>query len=162
MPWSQDIYASDTDPHAYDLAGTSVSRGRFFFDGEPAHYAVGAPKADHLRGRVYLCPDCFSESSSSFPRSSEFLFPHDSITLNGRHFGERFGHSVCAVNLDGDRFDDLVVGAPLYSEKNGVRFCTKKMILRSINITNPGSSLIYRFLLSSCTISGPFTCSEPP
>ena len=132
MPWSQDIYASDADPHAYDLAGTSVSRGRFFFDGEPAHYAVGAPKADHLRGRVYICHDCFSESSSSFPRSSEFLFPHDSITLNGRHFGERFGHSVCAVNLDGDRFDDLVVGAPLYSEKNGVSFCTKKLILWSI------------------------------
>ena len=80
------------------------------------------PKADHLRGRVYLCPDCFSESSSSIFRSdfSEIFFPHESLTLNGRHFGERFGHSVCAVNLDGDRFDDLVVGAPLYSEKNRV------------------------------------------
>ena len=94
------------------------------------HYAVGAPKADHLRGRVYLCPDCFSESSSSLLRSSEIYFPHDSLTLNGRHFGERFGHSVCAVNLDADRFDDLVVGAPLYSEKNGVRMFFGRKYLR--------------------------------
>ena len=120
VPWSQDNHASEIDPHAYDFTGTSVSRGRFFFDGDAMHYAVGAPKADHLRGRVYLCPDCFSESSSTRLRSSEIFFPHDSLTVSGRHFGERFGHSVCAVNLDGDRFDDLVVGAPLYSEKSGV------------------------------------------
>ena len=45
VPWSEDNQASKNDPHAYDLAGTSVSRGRFFFDEEPRHYAVGAPKA---------------------------------------------------------------------------------------------------------------------
>lgn len=150
VPWSEDNHASEMDPHAYDFTGTSVTRGRFFFDRQKIHYAVGAPKADHLRGRVYLCPDCFSESSSSSFLRSGIFFPHDSLTLNGRHFGERFGHSVCAVNLDGDIFDDLVVGAPLYSEKNGVGF--KKLCL-------PYSYLHRCF--SSCTISAPSMYSEP-
>ena len=80
------------------------------------HFAIGAPKANSLRGRVYLCHDCFGEARG---RSYTHL-SMDSITLNGFKFGERFGHSVCAVDLNGDRVDDLVVGAPLYSEENQV------------------------------------------
>ena len=93
------------------------------FQGED-HYAIGAPKADRLRGRVYICLNCFNDISVRMA-NNRILFPEGSITLNGDDYGVgiggRFGQSVCAVDLDRDGYDDLVIGAPLYSEEHGVR-----------------------------------------
>ena len=36
----------------------------------------------------------------------------------GYQFGERFGHSLCATDLNGDGYHDLVVGAPLHGVGN--------------------------------------------
>ena len=36
----------------------------------------------------------------------------------GYQFGERFGHSLCATDLNGDGYHDLVVGAPLHGVRN--------------------------------------------
>ena len=36
----------------------------------------------------------------------------------GYQFGERFGHSLCATDLNGDGYHDLVVGAPLHGIEN--------------------------------------------
>ena len=36
----------------------------------------------------------------------------------GYQFGERFGHSLCATDLNGDGYHDLIVGAPLHGIGN--------------------------------------------
>jgi hypothetical protein len=36
--------------------------------------------------------------------------------LSALQYGSYFGHAVAAVDLDGDSYDDLVVGAPLFSD----------------------------------------------
>lgn len=38
-------------------------------------------------------------------------------TLKGSTFGEYFGSSLVAEDVNGDGYDDLVVGAPLFSKK---------------------------------------------
>ena len=40
--------------------------------------------------------------------------------IDGYQFGEKFGHSLCAVDIDGDGFDDLVVGAPFHARNEQV------------------------------------------
>ena len=42
------------------------------------------------------------------------------INLKGFQYGERFGHSLCAVDINNDGYDDLVVGAPYHSRNNQV------------------------------------------
>ena len=42
------------------------------------------------------------------------------INLKGFQYGERFGHSLCAVDINGDGYDDLVIGAPFHSYNNKV------------------------------------------
>jgi hypothetical protein len=73
-------------------------------------YAIGAPNANGYRGSVYICPNCFGDGEGS-----------DTPTeIHGTQIGERFGHTMCAVDVNGDGFDDIVVGAPLYSSKTTV------------------------------------------
>ena len=43
------------------------------------------------------------------------------INLKGYQYGEKFGHSLCAVDINGDGYDDLVVGAPFHSYNDKVR-----------------------------------------
>lgn len=76
-------------------------------------YAFAAPSGESLFGATYICPDCFKDSSV------EGVFA-DTIKLSGYQIGERFGHSLCAVDINGDNYDDLVVGAPLHSEGKSV------------------------------------------
>ena len=76
-------------------------------------YAMAAPSAARLLGAVYICPNCFDDGEEgSF---------HDTISITGYQIGERFGHSLCSVDINGDGYDDLVVGAPLHTEDNLVR-----------------------------------------
>ena len=39
------------------------------------------------------------------------------LILYGQQFGERFGHSIISIDLNGDGDDDLIVGAPLHTTK---------------------------------------------
>ena len=74
---------------------------------------MAAPSAARLLGAVYICPNCFDDGEEgSF---------HDTISITGYQIGERFGHSLCSVDINGDGYDDLVVGAPLHTEDNLVR-----------------------------------------
>ena len=45
------------------------------------------------------------------------------IKLKGFQYGEKFGHSICAVDINGDGYDDLVVGAPFHSSEDQVKSC---------------------------------------
>ena len=46
--------------------------------------------------------------------------PIGTIQLHGFQYGEKFGHSLCAVDINGDGYDDLVVGAPYHSNNDQV------------------------------------------
>lgn len=38
--------------------------------------------------------------------------------ITGEQIGAYFGYSLAAVDMDGDKLDDLVIGAPMYTESN--------------------------------------------
>ena len=96
------------DPHWYDQTGTSFAKGNFFkFNQDLEHFVVGAPNANRLQGRVYICHDCFGTKSHKNGRQLQ--------APNPQH-GERFGAAVAAVDINGDGYDDVVVGAPLHSQ----------------------------------------------
>jgi hypothetical protein len=69
------------------------------------HVAIGAPRQDHYFGQVTI----FEYEFISEKIDTKLL-------LAGEEFGAYFGFSVAAVDLNGDNFDDLLVGAPFYSE----------------------------------------------
>ena len=82
-------------------------------------YAVGSPSSASHQGRVYICPNCFLEvAANKYKKSFDLL--QDARVLQGTQFGEKFGHTVCAVDINGDGYHDLVVGAPLHASPNKV------------------------------------------
>ncbi|XP_059089625.1 integrin alpha-5-like [Tigriopus californicus] len=113
-PWSRVTLSNLGDPHTYDLAGSAIVRGRYYYDFGPNHYAVGAPKAIMMRGAVFVCPDCLSPQNT---RSDKVRFDKQGFSLEGFQLGSRFGQTLCTLDLNGDGFDDLVVGAPLFTTK---------------------------------------------
>ena len=105
-------------------------------------YAVGAPnvinKNGVLSGVVYLCPNCFMERAieDRIDINANYEFK-----LHGYQFGEKFGQTVIAIDVDGDGYDDLVVGAPLHSTDENVRSSNKsftninKIIIKRSKLT---------------------------
>ena len=97
------------DPHNMDLTGESLAQGKFFsFNLDKEHFVVGAPNANNLQGRAYICHDCFGTNYYKNGRTLIPLRPQS---------GERFGHAVAAVDINGDGYDEVVVGAPLHVKK---------------------------------------------
>ena len=45
----------------------------------------------------------------------------DDVEIGGFQYGEKFGYSICAVDIDNDGFDDLVVGAPFHARNEQVK-----------------------------------------
>ena len=97
------------DPHQMDQTGAAFAKGHFYsFNQHLEHFVVGAPKANNLQGVAYICHDCFGPNSKN---NGRVLQPPK------RQRGERFGAAVATVDINGDGFDDVVVGAPLHSTK---------------------------------------------
>ena len=75
-------------------------------------YVVGAPNADkkdgNVVGSVFFCQNCFTESYGGVDK------------IQGFQYGEKFGYSLCPVDINGDGYDDLVVGAPFHSANDKV------------------------------------------
>ncbi|GAB6022617.1 hypothetical protein CHUAL_006712 [Chamberlinius hualienensis] len=88
--------------------GFSVTSGYFMDNGE-VQFVIGAPKQetnkiskDFYKGKVFMLnPD------------NNDIYTGDNLI--GEQMGEYYGASVCAVDLNNDQLDDLLVGAPLYS-----------------------------------------------
>ncbi|XP_033113687.1 integrin alpha-8-like, partial [Anneissia japonica] len=66
-------------------------------------YVLGAPRAERLYGMVYVVPNAFDEK------------PLMKLSRKGEQLGAYFGQSLTVVDLNGDSYDDLVVGAPFYA-----------------------------------------------
>ena len=95
---------------SFELHNGGYFLGNFAGTAAKDDYAIGAPNANGYKGSVYICTNCFGGGEGSDVPTE----------IHGTQIGERFGHSMCAVDVNGDGFDDIVVGAPLYSSKTTV------------------------------------------
>lgn len=64
--------------------------------------AIGMPRGGGLLGKVLL----FSWNMTN------------QQNITGEQIGAYFGYSICVVDVDGDKLDDLIIGAPMYTEPN--------------------------------------------
>uniref|UniRef100_A0A146ME75 Integrin alpha-PS2 n=1 Tax=Lygus hesperus TaxID=30085 RepID=A0A146ME75_LYGHE len=101
-----DVISSSEGPSTDDdsYLGYSVTSGRFEGGREkpaPSDIAVGVPKGERLNGKVVL-----------------FTYNMTHIrNITGEQLGAYFGYAMAACNIDGDSYDDLIVGAPMYTEE---------------------------------------------
>ncbi|GIY43595.1 integrin alpha-9 [Caerostris extrusa] len=97
----------NVSPESY--IGYSVTSGRFY-DNNLDYVAVGAPRDGGFQGRVYIYEAIQTGDKKLVVNQKK----------EGTQLGEYFGASVLGVNLNGDSYTDLLVGAPLYSSDSGV------------------------------------------
>ncbi|XP_046389663.1 integrin alpha-PS2 isoform X2 [Ischnura elegans] len=86
-----------TDDDSY--LGYSVAVGDFNGKGEGG-VVVGMPRGASLLGKVMILTTNLTTLQN----------------LTGTQLGAYFGYSVCVADMDGDGLDDIIVGAPLYSD----------------------------------------------
>lgn len=92
------VYSVTAKSNSY--TGYSVNSGIFFSD-KLEYYVIGAPRYNDT-GTVYIV-------SKKNAVKQELSYT--------RKIGAYFGASLCVTDIDGDGYDDLLVGAPLYSLK---------------------------------------------
>lgn len=105
--------------------GYSSVTGDFTGDGIQG-VAVGMPRGGGLLGKVLV----FSWN----------LTNHANIT--GEQIGAYFGYSLCSIDVDGDKLEDLIIGAPMYTEPNNegkyengrVYIAYQNKFVRSLNL----------------------------
>lgn len=85
--------------------GYSMAVGDFTGDGEQG-VAVGKPRGSRLLGQINL----FTWNLTNYQNIS--------LAEYGHQIGTYFGYSIAAGDFDGDKTDDLIVGAPLHVEPN--------------------------------------------
>ncbi|XP_064116028.1 LOW QUALITY PROTEIN: integrin alpha-PS1-like [Macrobrachium nipponense] len=95
------VTENDSPVDKYSYLGYSVTAGRFF--GNYMSYVGGAPRANETGQVVFFSREKIGES----------LLRVDLI-LKGEIFASSYGFEVLGVDINGDRRDDLVVGAPFY------------------------------------------------
>jgi hypothetical protein len=65
---------------------------------------TGAPKENDMTGTAMV-----------IKVENGDIVEDDQLDFNGDQFGSYFGHAVCVVDLNGDSFDEVIVGAPYYA-----------------------------------------------
>lgn len=81
--------------------GYSSASGDFNGDGQQG-IAIGMPRGGGLLGKVLI----FSWN----------MVNQQNIT--GEQIGAYFGYALCVCDVDGDKLDDLIIGAPMYTIPN--------------------------------------------
>ncbi|KAL7028917.1 hypothetical protein ACKWTF_006042 [Chironomus riparius] len=81
--------------------GYSSATGDFIGEGLQG-VAVGMPRGAGLLGKVLV----FSWNLTN------------QVNITGEQIGAYFGYSLCTVDVDGDGLQDLIIGAPMYTEPN--------------------------------------------
>ncbi|GFY75642.1 integrin alpha-PS2, partial [Trichonephila inaurata madagascariensis] len=105
--YSQDLLSKETlhntpegpadDDDSY--LGYSIAIGEFTGDKNP-DVVVGVPRGHRLAGKISLF-------------NSTLFSLHN---ISGEQLGSYFGYSVCVTDINGDRLDDIIIGAPLYTD----------------------------------------------
>ncbi|XP_065666646.1 integrin alpha-8 isoform X3 [Hydra vulgaris] len=85
------------------LMGYSIAVGNFT-NNQYGDVVGGAPRANNLRGIVIL----YTIGDAGFTLTQSYPNPDGQV-------GSYFGGAVCAVDLNNDGIDDLLVGSPQYS-----------------------------------------------
>ncbi|XP_071451532.1 integrin alpha-PS4-like [Hetaerina americana] len=92
---------------SFDYFGYQVSSG-YFFDENELWYATSAPRAANILGKVIF-----------YKKSLDNIHRHIMVDTNhhvmGIQCGEYFGASIAAGDINNDDYEDLIVGAPLYT-----------------------------------------------
>lgn len=81
--------------------GYSSVAGDFNGDGQRG-VAVGMTRGGQLRGKVLL----YTWNMTNLQN------------ITGEQIGAYFGYALCVVDVDGDQLDDLIIGAPMYTDPN--------------------------------------------
>ncbi len=78
---------------------------------------VGAPLNNSATGAAYIFNGIYIKTESAGDRYINLTDGDSaSVTLTGENTGEMFGYSVsCAGNVNGDSYDDIIVGAPMFT-----------------------------------------------
>ncbi|XP_065075351.1 integrin alpha-PS2 isoform X2 [Ochlerotatus camptorhynchus] len=97
------VYATGESTSSEDdsYLGYSSATGDFNGDGTMG-VAVGMPRGGGLLGKVLI----FSWNMTN------------QQNITGEQIGAYFGYAIAVVDVDGDKLDDLIVGAPMYTEPN--------------------------------------------
>nr|CDS32853.2 integrin alpha ps [Hymenolepis microstoma] len=67
--------------------------------------APGVPQTKEKKGSGYVVLNVIDKNTD------QIIIPHAQL-LQGSRFGSRFGHAVALIDLNGDGWDDLLIGAP--------------------------------------------------
>uniref|UniRef100_A0A665VVY1 Integrin, alpha 6b n=1 Tax=Echeneis naucrates TaxID=173247 RepID=A0A665VVY1_ECHNA len=93
-------------PNSY--LGFSLDSGKSLVNKSELTVVAGAPRANHSGAVVLL---------KLGPPSSNILLQQ--YTLEGEGLASSFGYDLAVLDLNGDGWQDIVVGAPQYFEKDG-------------------------------------------
>ncbi|XP_054826559.1 integrin alpha-6 isoform X1 [Eublepharis macularius] len=93
---------------ANSYLGFSLDSGRGIVSKEDMTFVSGAPRANHSGAVVLLKKDRATPSALSL----EYMF-------EGEGLASSFGYDVAVVDLNNDDWQDIVVGAPQYFDRDG-------------------------------------------
>jgi len=82
------------------VIGYSISSGVYFPKNQKRYHAIGAPRGSAGNGKVLIID----------VKNTENI-----IQLSGSKFGSYFGSELASIDLNGDGYDELLVGAPMHN-----------------------------------------------
>lgn len=95
--------AESTSANDDSYLGYSMITGDF--DGDRSEdVAIGMPRGANLVGKIVV---------NRWNMANIF-------NITGRQIGEYFGYALATSDVDGDGLDDLIIGAPMYTELGNV------------------------------------------
>jgi hypothetical protein len=94
----------------YSYTGMSHVIIRRYLNNPKLNLVVSGAPREQLYGMARFMTIMFDVSFGQVTKLLNF-------TIKGTHRGSYFGFSMAACDLNGDRADDLIIGAPFYSKK---------------------------------------------
>uniref|UniRef100_A0A8C3F9B6 Integrin subunit alpha 6 n=1 Tax=Chrysemys picta bellii TaxID=8478 RepID=A0A8C3F9B6_CHRPI len=95
-------------PGTYNWKGFSLDTGKGIVSQEETTFVSGAPRANHSGAVVLLKKD------TQIPRALSLVH-----IFEGEGLASSFGYDVAVVDLNNDGWQDIVVGAPQYFDRDG-------------------------------------------